>query len=112
VAPGPFPILLLWVFVAHKIPNPPKSPRPIVLDAHLDTPPDARLIHVYGNGSGPGNKPIILAIPPSSELSEKLKKAWKDRQDALEDAGATVLIVGNVGTRGIAIFSVLALKYL
>lgn len=77
------------ILSARLLPNPPpaeKQPQPIVLDTHLRTPPDARLLTNYKAGGG--RQPIILCSQT---------KAKEELRSALEAAGALVVPLPSMG---------------
>lgn len=63
------------------------SPRPVVLDSCLRTPPSCRLWQVAAS-----LRPLVLAAAPLCD-----KEAWNERRRALEAAGAHVRIVRRHG---------------
>lgn len=64
------------------------SPRPVVLDSHLRTPPTCRLWQVAR-----AHRPLLLAAEPSVDEA----KSWNARREALEAAGAHIRIVPRHG---------------
>ncbi|WFD27326.1 hypothetical protein MNAN1_002322 [Malassezia nana] len=63
------------------------SPRPVVLDSSLRTPPSCRLWQVAES-----LRPLVLAAAPLCD-----KEAWNERRRALEAAGAHVRILPRHG---------------
>lgn len=61
------------------------SPRPVVLDTALRTPPSCALL------SGGGVPPVIVCAAAPSQGDEGALLAWRERAAALEAAGATLL---------------------
>lgn len=67
------------------------SPRPIVLDRDLRTPPTCRLMDVARV-----SPPILMACPPSEPDA---LHGWRKRKEALEEAGFLVECVDMEGTQ-------------
>lgn len=65
------------------------SPRPVILDARLETPLTCNLF-----SRGRPSHPLILTAEPTEETA-----AWEERRRALEAAGAQVRVVKTQGTR-------------
>lgn len=65
------------------------SPRPVVLDSYLRTPPSCRLLQV-AKPLGP----LLIAAEPRADEAD----AWNARRHALEAAGAHIRTVPRHGT--------------
>ncbi|KAF7347611.1 Methionine aminopeptidase 2 [Mycena venus] len=77
----------------HLPPLPPDSPpypapRPIILDTRLRLPSSCKLLKNYANGKGTGRRPWVVSCAPRSQDAE-----WDARRQALERAGARVLLL-------------------
>ncbi|KAJ7103268.1 dihydrofolate reductase-like domain-containing protein [Mycena belliarum] len=61
-----------------------RAPRPVVLDSRLRLPPTCKLLR--NHAAGAGRRPWVVAAPDADS-------AWQARKDALEAAGARVLLL-------------------
>ncbi|KAF8215936.1 dihydrofolate reductase-like domain-containing protein [Mycena galopus ATCC 62051] len=73
----------------HLPPNaaPHSAPRPIVLDTRLRLPPTCKLLKNYAKGRGTGQQPWVVSRAPVPGGE------WEARREALEEAGARVLLL-------------------
>ncbi|KAJ7246257.1 dihydrofolate reductase-like domain-containing protein [Mycena haematopus] len=65
---------------------PHSAPRPIVLDSRLRLPLTCKLLRNYAHGSGVGRQPWVVS-------RQYADPEWETRREALEKAGARVLVL-------------------
>jgi 2,5-diamino-6-(ribosylamino)-4(3H)-pyrimidinone 5'-phosphate reductase len=64
-------------------------PRPVIIDTNLRLPPTCKLLRNFQNGQG--RRPWVVCASGDSE-------EWRQRLEALENAGATILQVSKQGS--------------
>ncbi|KAJ6520089.1 dihydrofolate reductase-like domain-containing protein [Mycena sanguinolenta] len=66
--------------------GPHTAPHPIVLDRRLQLPPTCKLLRNYALGTGAGRQPWVVC-------RQEVDPEWETRRQALEKAGARVLVL-------------------
>ncbi|KAI4521207.1 bacterial bifunctional deaminase-reductase [Schizophyllum commune Loenen D] len=81
-------------------------PRPVILDARLRLSPSCKLLRNFQAGTG--RRPWVFTLDGSTSPNPLQQVEWLERRQALEEAGARVVIVkGDLGSGTLSIQALL-----